>query len=71
MRSWVAQVEKITILKKGGKAMQGQMAEHLEMEGELFPEFKEMRQAGKPVRRWWFVRGAKQILNEKNTDHKF
>ena len=62
-------MEKITILKKGAKSMRGRTAEHPEMEVQLFHEFKEMGQAGKPVKRWCFVRRAKQILNEKNPDH--
>ena len=49
--------------------MRGRTAEHPEMEVQLFHEFKEMGQAGKPVKRWCFVRRAKQILNEKNPDH--
>ena len=51
--------------------MRGQTAGHPEMEGQFFYEFKEMRQAGKPVSRWWFVIRAEQILNEKNPDHEF
>ena len=46
----MAEVENITVLKKGTKAMQGQTAEQPEMEGQLFHEFKELEQAGKPVK---------------------
>ena len=62
--------EKITVLKKGAKVMRGRTAEYPEMERQLFLEFEEMRQAGKPVKRWSFVRRTKQILNEKNPDHE-
>ena len=51
--------------------MRGRTAEHPEMEVQLFHEFKEMGQAGKPVKRWCFARRAKQILNEKNPDHSW
>ena len=51
--------------------MRGRTAEYPEMERQLFLEFEEMRQAGKPVKRWSFVRRTKQILNEKNPDHEF
>ena len=47
----MAEVENITVLKKGTKAVQGQRAEQPEMEGQLFHEFKELEQAGKPVKR--------------------
>ena len=69
----MTQVEKIKILKKGVKAMRRRTTEHPEMAGQPFYEIKEMRQVGKPVKRWWFVRRAKQILNEKflNPDHEF
>ena len=30
-----------------------------------------MRQAGKTVKRWWFVRRAKHILNKNNHDYEF
>ena len=50
--------------------MRGRAAEYPEMEHQLFLEFEEMRQAGKPVKRWSLVRRTKQILNEKNPDHK-
>ena len=53
----MAEVENITVLKKGTKAVQGQTAEQPEMEGQLFHE--------------WFAMRAKQILNEKNPDHEF
>ena len=67
----MAQVENITVLKKGTKAVQGRTAEQPEVEGQFFHEFKELRQAGKPVKRWWFAMLAKQILKEKNPDHYF
>ena len=51
--------------------MREKTAEHPEMEAQLLHEFKETRQPGKPVKRWWFVKQAKQVLNEKNPDHEF
>ena len=54
-----------------GLVLRRRTAEHPEIEDQLFHEFKEMRQVGKPVKRYWFVRRAKQILNEKNPDHEF
>ena len=30
-----------------------------------------MRHQGKPVKRWWFVRRGKQILDELKLDHNF
>ena len=62
----MAQVEKIAILRKGAKTMRRRTVEHLEMKGQIFHEFKALRQAGKPVKRLCFVRRAKQILNKKN-----
>ena len=67
----MAQVENITILKKGAKTVRGRTAEHREMECQLFHEFKEMRQDGKPVKRLWFVMRANQIFNEQNPDYEF
>jgi hypothetical protein len=68
----VAHVEKITVLKRGARAgNRGRHAAHPEMELQLFNEFTEMRRDGKPAKRWWFVRRAKQILDEKNSDNDF
>ena len=46
----MAQVEKITILRKGAKTMRQRTVEHFEMKGQIFHEFKALRQAGKPVK---------------------
>ena len=43
--------------------MREKTAEHPEMVAQFLHEFKETRQPGKPVKRWWFVRQAKQVLN--------
>ena len=51
----MAQVEKITIFKKGAKAIQGRTAENPKTEGQIFSQVKEMRQAEKPVKNGGFL----------------
>ena len=41
------------------------------MEEKLFSECVAMRHLGKPVKRWWFVKRVKQILDELEPDHNF
>ena len=41
------------------------------MEEKLHNECIVMRHQGKPVKRWWFVRRGKQILDELEPNHKF
>ena len=41
------------------------------MEEKLYNECIEMRHQGKPIKRWWFARQAKQILDELEPDHNF
>ena len=49
----------------------GRQAAHAYMEEELYNECIAMRHQVKPVKRWWFVRRGKQILDELEPDHNF
>ena len=40
------------------------------MEEKLYNEFIAMRHQGKSVKKWWFTRRGKQILDELEPDHK-
>ena len=44
---------------------------HASMEEKLYNDCIVMRHQGKPVKRWWFVRREKQILDELEPDHHF
>ena len=44
---------------------------HASMEEKLYNERIAMRHQGKPVKRWWFVRQGKQILDELEPDQNF
>ena len=50
---------------------QVRQAAHASMEEKLNNECIAMRHQGKPVKRWWFVRRGKQILDELEPDHNF
>ena len=41
------------------------------MEEKLYSECVAVRHLGKPVKRWWFVKRVKQILDELEPDHNF
>ena len=45
--------------------------QHMLMEEKLDNEGIAMRHQGKPVKRWWFVRRGRQILDELEPDHNF
>ena len=40
-------------------------------EEKLYNKCIAMRHQGKPVKRWWFVRRGKQILDKLEPDHNF
>ena len=49
----------------------GRQVVHASMEEKLYNERIAMRHQGKPVKRWWFVRQGKQILDELEPDQNF
>ena len=46
-------------------------AAHASMEGKLYHECIAKRHQGKPVKKYWFLRRGKQILDELEPDHNF
>ena len=50
---------------------QGRQASYASMKEKLYNDCIVMRYQGKPVKRWWFVRRRKQILDELEPDHNF
>ena len=72
VRTWIRQIEKIQALKTNAQSgRRGRQAVHASMEEKLYKECIAMRHQGKPVKRWWFARRAKQILDELEPDHNF
>ena len=72
VRTWIRQIEKIQALKTNAQSgRRGRQAAHASMEEKLYNECIEMRHQGKPIKRWWFARQAKQILDELELDHNF
>ena len=41
------------------------------MEEKLYNEYIAKAHQGRPVKKWWFVRRGKQILDELEPDHNF
>lgn len=72
VRGWVTEVEKITVLKIAAEVgKRGLQAAYLEMERQLFNEFRAKRRDEKSIRRLQFVQRGKQILYKKDPDNVF
>ena len=47
----------------------GDQTVHASMEENIYNECIAMTRQGKPVKRWWFVRRGKQIVDKLDPDH--
>ena len=65
-------MEKIQALKTNARSgRRERQAAHASIEEKLYNECIAMRHQGKIVKRWWFVRRGKQILDKLEPDHNF
>lgn len=50
--------------------MQGRTAENPKTDGQIFSQVERNKTGWKASQKWWFLRRAKQILNQKNPGHE-
>ena len=70
VREWVRKETRISQQKRGTRSMgRGRNAFYAEMEKQLYGEFESARSVGKSIKRWWFNKRGRQILNEMDPDN--
>ena len=66
IKNWLAGKENIKKQKSKSKNVWGRKSQYPLLEEELLRKFREQRNVGKSIKKWWFLSKAKNVMLEKH-----